>query len=319
VEKNIHLTAVIPEELAGKRLDQALARLFSEHSRSRLQEWIRSGDVLVDNRSMGQRERVRGGEHIEIRTAFSMREVSLPENIPLEAIHEDPSLLVINKPPGLVVHPGAGNPRRTLLNALLHYDNALDRVPRAGIIHRLDKNTSGIMVVARTPECHTRLVEMMQAREINRQYEAIVTGVMTAGSIIDAPVGRHPVKRTRMAVVDRGKPAITHYRVIKRFAAHTHIRIRLETGRTHQIRVHMAHIRYPIVGDPIYGGRLRLPKNAGKELIAALKNFPRQALHASDISLPHPVTGEDLQCHAPLPEDMQHLLQILEKDANAGR
>lgn len=319
MEKNIHLTAVVPKELAGKRLDQALARLFSEHSRSRLQEWIRSGDVRVDNCTMDQRKRVRGGEHIEIKAVFTVQEDALPEDIPLNVIYEDPSLLMVNKPPGLVVHPGAGNPDRTLLNALLHYDNALDRVPRAGIIHRLDKNTSGLMVVARTPECHTRLVEMMQAREIERQYQAIVTGVMTAGGTIDAPVGRHPLKRTRMAVVNHGKPAITHYRVIKRFAAHTHIRIHLETGRTHQIRVHMAYIRYPIVGDPVYGGRLRLPKNAGKELISTLKNFPRQALHASDISLLHPVTGEQLQCQAPLPEDMQHLLQILEKNDDAGR
>lgn len=319
VGKNIHLTAVVPEELAGKRLDQALARLFSGHSRSRLQEWIRSGDVLVDNRAMRQRERVRGGEQIEIRAAFSVQEESLPEDIPLEVIHEDPSLLVVNKPPGLVVHPGAGNPHRTLLNALLHYDSTLDRVPRAGIVHRLDKNTSGLMVIARTPECHTRLVEMMQSRKIERQYQAIVTGAMTAGGTVDAPVGRHPVKRTRMAVVERGKPAVTHYRVIRRFAAYTHIRIQLETGRTHQIRVHMAHIRHPIVGDPVYGGRLRLPKNASGKLITALKNFPRQALHASDITLPHPATGERLQCHSHLPEDMQQLLQILENENNAGR
>ena len=317
MEKTIHLTAIIPQELAGKRLDQALALLFSEHSRSRLQEWIRSGDVLVDNRARGQRDRVSGGEHVEIRTAFSVQEESRPEAIPLDIVHQDPALLVINKPPGLVVHPGAGNPGRTLLNALLHFDNSLDRVPRAGIIHRLDKDTSGLMVVARTPEAHTRLVDMMQRREIERHYQAIVTGVMTAGGTVDAPVGRHPVKRTRMAVTEHGKPAVSHYRVIRRYKAHTHIRIQLETGRTHQIRVHMAHIRYPIVGDPVYGGRLRLPANAAEDLIAALKNFPRQALHAGEISMPHPLTGKPLQCRSPLPDDMQTLLQRLESENNA--
>jgi 23S rRNA pseudouridine1911/1915/1917 synthase len=223
--------------------------------------------------------------------------------------------MIINKPENLVVHPGAGNQAGTLLNALLHHCSDLAVVPRAGIVHRLDKNTTGLMVVAKTLEAHHHLVDAMQAREIRREYEAIVHGVMTAGGTIDEPIGRHPVDRKRMAVVATGKPAVTHYRVIKRFRLHTWIRVRLETGRTHQIRVHMAHRRYPIVGDPVYGGRLRIPANASEEFKQAMRDFSRQALHAIQLAVPHPLTGEMMEWSIELPQDMQALIAALEQDS----
>lgn len=313
--KPIRLSAIIPEKLAGKRLDQALALMFSEHSRARLQEWIRHGEVYIDNLTGNQKQRVRGGERVRIEACHEPNQDWAAEDIPLAIIHEDPCLLVINKPAGLVVHPGAGNPEHTLLNALLHHDPGLEYVSRAGIVHRLDKDTSGLMVVARTPEAHTRLVAALQSRHIRREYQAIVMGVMTAGGTIDQPVGRHPLKRTRMAVVANGKNAVTHYRVMKKYRAHTHVRVNLETGRTHQIRVHMAWLKHPLVGDPVYAGRARLPKGANPALAEILQNFPRQALHASAISLQHPVTDELLRFEAPLPADMQALIAALEQDA----
>lgn len=317
--KPVQLTATIPAGLAGKRLDQALAILFQDHSRARLQEWIRTGEVTVNAQATSQRHRVKGGEFIEINASFKPRETTVAENIPLQIIYEDDQLLIINKPPGLVVHPGAGNREHTLLNALLHYDPALEVVPRAGIVHRLDKDTSGVMIVARTPEIHTALVAQLQARNIRREYQAIVTGVMTAGGSVEQPVGRHPRKRIQMAVVEHGKAAVTHFRIIKKFRAHTHIRLQLETGRTHQIRVHMAWLKYPIVGDPVYAGRAHLPKGASEALIETLQTFPRQALHACALTLQHPLTEKTLHCEAPLPEDMQSLLDILEKDATDSR
>lgn len=313
----LHLTAIIPPELAGKRLDQALSTIFSEHSRSRLQSWIRKGDVLLDGRPAGQRQRVSGGESVEIDTVIEPQQSWEAQPIPLQVIHEDRQLLVINKPAGLIVHPGAGNPQHTLLNALLNYDPALQLVPRAGIVHRLDKDTSGLMVVARTPEAHTALIAQIQQRVVKREYEAIVTGVMTAGGTINEPVGRHPRKRTRMAVVERGKEAVTHYRIIKRYRAHTHIRVTLETGRTHQIRVHMAHLKYPLVGDPVYAGRARIPKGISRALQDELQRFPRQALHAAALSLLHPQTGKEISFRASLPDDMLALLVALQEDLDA--
>ena len=315
----IQLSAIIPDDLAGKRLDQVLAVLFAEHSRTRLQTWIRNGNVRVNNQIKRQRDRVIGGERIEIKAAYEIQETWSAEDIPLNIIHEDDALLILNKPEGLIVHPGAGNPEHTLLNALLHHDPQLENVPRAGIVQRLDKDTSGLMVIARTPQSHTYLVEQLQKRNIKREYQAVVNGVMTAGGSIDKPIGRHAKHRTRMAVTDKGKPAITHYLIIKKYAAHTHIRINLETGRTHQIRVHMAYLRYPIVGDPVYGGRAKTPKGAGNKLISIIQSFPRQALHACAIHLHHPDTGKLLRFNTPLPEDMQTLVNALEDDAKEIR
>ena len=307
------LTLTVPPDLKGKRLDQALAELCPQHSRSRLQAWIRSGHVRVNDAVPRQRDVVQGGEHVNILVDVEPPAGNWPrEAIPLEVVHQDEQLLVIDKPPGLVVHPGAGNPGRTLLNALVYHYPELARLPRAGIVQRLDKDTSGLMVIARTPEAHTWLVERLQARQVTREYQAVVAGVMTAGGTVEAPIGRHPVQRKRMAVVDGGKPAVTHYRVIRRFAAHTHVRLRLESGRTHQIRVHMAHIHHPIVGDPVYGGRPRFPRNAGPRLLETLRHFPRQALHASRLELDHPSTVQPVEWQAPLPEDMRTLLERLD-------
>jgi 23S rRNA pseudouridine1911/1915/1917 synthase len=261
---------------------------------------------------------VLGGEAVAIAAALPEDARALPQAIPLALVHEDRPLFVIDKPAGLVVHPGAGNPDRTLQNALLALDPGLAALPRAGIVHRLDKDTSGLLVVARTLPAHTALVRMLGAREIHREYEAICRGVMTAGGTIDAPIDRHPTERVRMAVREGGRDSITHYRVIRRFRAHTHVRVQLETGRTHQIRVHLAHAGYPIVGDRVYGGRLTCPRGAGEELRRALREFPRQALHAARLEFDHPVTGRRLECRAALPADMCALLEALARDEAAG-
>jgi len=308
-------TAIIPQELAGARLDQALASLFPEFSRARLSEWIRRGLATVDRRQCRPRDRVAGGERIELKpapAADSERWEAQPLDIAV--IYEDEHLLVVDKPAGLVVHPGAGNPDGTLVNALLYRDPALVRVPRAGVVHRLDKNTSGLLVVARTLMAHKHLVNALEKRRVEREYLAIVTGSLRAGGRVDAPVGRHRVQRTRMAVNDAGRPAATGYRVERRFRAHTLLRLYLESGRTHQIRVHMAHIGHPVAGDPVYGGRPRLPAGAGPELIAQLRAFKRQALHATRLRLHHPVSDDDLQWQSPLPPDMQALLNALQED-----
>ena len=314
-----HLTSHIPELMAGRRLDQALAELFPSYSRARLQAWIRDGQVKVDAQPWRAHDKVRGGEYIEI-AAIPRQEVAWqPEPLALEVVYEDATLLVINKPAGLVVHPGAGNSAGTLLNALLHHAPELAEVPRAGIVHRLDKDTSGLLVVARTLQAQISLVRQLQARSLHREYDAVAAGVMTSGGQVDMAMARHPVQRTRMAVAkthaEHAKPAVTHYRVVTRFRAHTHIKARLETGRTHQIRVHMAHIHYPIVGDPVYGGRLRLPAGASERLIASLHGFKRQALHASALGLTHPESGADMQWSAPLPADMLELIDVLKEDA----
>lgn len=310
------LEFVIPHELGGTRLDRALALLCPQHSRARLQSWIRCGRITVNSRTLRQRDPVQGGEIVVIDGCDEdAPHAAAGEPIPLEVIHEDRSILIINKPAGLVVHPGAGNPRRTLMNALLHFAPELERVPRAGIVQRLDKDTSGVIMIARTPEAHTYLVGQLKARKVKREYLALVGGVLTAGGSVDAPIGRHTVERKRMAVKTTGKAAVTHYRILKRYPAHTLLRLRLETGRTHQIRVHMAHIHHPVVGDPVYGGRRRLPKGASVELREALRTFPRQALHASDLSLVHPDSGRPAQWTAPLPADMRTLLALMENES----
>lgn len=310
------LTLVVPDELAGKRLDQALSKLCPQHSRSRLQSWVKAGNVKVDDKIIRQRDPVKAGATIEIIPIYEAQPHWSVEDIPLDIIYEDEAIIVLNKPAGLVVHPGAGNPEHTLLNALLYHDQTLEQVPRAGIVQRLDKNTSGVMVVARTPAAHTFLVDQLQQRLVKREYQTIVNGVMTAGGRVEAAIGRHPVHRTRMAVVERGKPAATRYRILKKYPAHTHIQLTLESGRTHQIRVHMAHIRFPIVGDPVYGGRNLLPKNVSQAFRQTIQAFPRQALHACALGLQHPVSGDAMAWTISLPQDIQELLDAIEADAN---
>jgi len=313
--QTIQLRLTIPDEMRGRRLDQALADLVQDYSRSRLQQWIRAGQVRLDERIPQVRERVQGGEAVCIDAELEAQTRSAPEDIPLRVVHADADLLVIDKPAGLVVHPAAGNPAGTLLNALLHHDPDLAALPRAGIVHRLDKSTSGLMVVARNLAAHNALVAALQAREVKREYLAVVQTVLTAGGSIDAPIGRHPVDRKRMAVVPGGKEALTHYRVEERYRAHTLVRVQLETGRTHQIRVHMAHRLMPIAGDPVYGGRLRLPRGASPDLQERLAAFRRQALHATRLTLSHPASGETVSWESPLPQDLQRLIEALRADA----
>jgi 23S rRNA pseudouridine1911/1915/1917 synthase len=310
----------LPASAAGLRLDQALARELPQYSRARLQAWIEAGAVEVDGRQLRAKDKILGGEQVQIAARLQADERVAPEAQPLAVVHEDRAIFVIDKPAGMVVHPGAGNPNQTLQNALLALDPQLALVPRAGLVHRLDKDTSGLLVVARTPEAHARLVAALAAREIERSYLAICTGAMTGGGTVDAPIGRHRTQRIRMAVRNDGREAITHYRIAKRYRAHTLVRVQLETGRTHQIRVHLAHIGYPIIGDPVYGGRRRLPAGCSPALAAALGAFRRQALHAAHLALAHPMTGRKLDWEAPLPEDMVRLLGALDEDQRiAGR
>ncbi len=311
----IQLTLQIPHEQAGQRLDQALAALLPDYSRSRLKSWIDAGEVLVDGSVRRPKDKVFGGEAVAVAATLADEVPAAAQVIPLELAYADKHVLIVNKPAGLVVHPGAGNPDGTLQNALLAFDTNLSVLPRAGIVHRLDKDTSGLLIVARTLPAHTALVRMLEEREIHREYEAICRGVMTAGGTVDAPIDRHPTDRVRMAIRTGGRDSVSHYRVIQRFRGHTHVRVQLETGRTHQIRVHLAHIEYPIVGDRVYGGRLALPKGASELLRTALRDFPRQALHAARLQLEHPVTGKPLEVVAPLPEDMVRLLKVLAADA----
>ena len=310
-------TALVPDTCAGRRLDAVLAELFPEYSRSRLSAWIKSGDVAVDGAPARPRDPVRGGETLTLNAVEDVQTHAVAEDIPLDVLYEDEHVFVLDKPAGLVVHPGAGNPAGTLVNALLHRDPGLDKLPRAGIVHRLDKDTSGVMVVARTLPAHTALVAQLSAREVHRQYLAIVVGALVSGGTVAAAIDRHPRDRLRMAVREDGKDAVTHYRLRECFRAHTALECRLETGRTHQIRVHMAHLKHPIVGDPLYGGSLKLPKGASEALIAALRGFRRQALHAEVLAFAHPITGEPVRCEAPVPEDMQQLMRLLREDAAA--
>ncbi|MBM4195952.1 MAG: 23S rRNA pseudouridine(1911/1915/1917) synthase RluD [Gammaproteobacteria bacterium] len=304
-------SVVITGDQAGRRLDQALAELLPDYSRSRLKEWILAGSVRVDGAKMEPRSRVAEGQSVEIDATVEPDLRVEAQPVALDIVHEDDAVLVVNKPAGLVVHPGAGNRDATLQNGLLNHCPALAGLPRSGLLHRLDKDTSGLVLVAKTLEAHTQLTRDLQARDVRREYRALVNGVMTAGGTVDAPIDRHHVHRTRMAVVEGGRPAVTHYRVLARGQAHTWIALRLETGRTHQIRVHMAHIGFPIVGDPQYSGRPRVPAGAAPELIDTLRAFRRQALHAAAIGLVHPVTGVHLAFTAPIPADLRGLLAAL--------
>jgi 23S rRNA pseudouridine1911/1915/1917 synthase len=305
------LTARVPEELAGMRLDQCLAEMFPDYSRSKLQTWIKAGRVKVDGVALRGREKLDGGEEIELDAEAEVVLECDAEDIPLDIVYEDDSLLIINKPAGLVVHPAVGNWNGTLVNALLNHDPNLNILPRAGIVHRIDKETSGLLMIAKTLQAHTSLVEQLQERSINREYLALVKGWMTAGGTVDAPIGRHPVDRKRNAVRRDGKEAVTHYRLEQRFKRHTLIRVKLETGRTHQIRVHMSHINYALVGDQVYGGRFQMPADCSPELAEALRAFKRQALHATKLGLEHPETGEYCEWEKPMPDDMQNLVNLL--------
>lgn len=311
----ITLSAEVQPEQMGQRLDQTLAELFPEYSRSRLKTWIEADLVKLNDRITNiPREKVLGGEKIEITVEVEDETRFEPENIPLNIMYEDDDIIVINKPKDLVVHPGAGNPNGTVLNALLYHYPPIAEVPRAGIVHRLDKDTTGLMVVAKTIPAQTKLVRDLQKRKITREYEAVASGIMTKGGTVDQPMARHATKRTLMAVHPMGKPAVTHYRIMENYRNYTRLRLRLETGRTHQIRVHMAHIAHPLLGDQSYGGRPRPPKNASEDFMEVLRNFKRQALHAVMLRLAHPITGEMMEWYAPLPDDFVELLNALKAD-----
>lgn len=325
------LTLTVPEQSAGRRLDQVLAELVTDVTRAQVQRWIKEGRVKVYAPSAAapgilpsaalalpcasQRDKVKGGERIEIDVPPPRATEHRAQPIALDIVYEDADIVVVNKPPALVVHPGAGNPEGTLLNALLHHLPRLAQLPRGGIVHRLDKDTSGLMVVAKTEAARQALIAQLAAREVEREYTALVNGVMIAGATIDAPIGRHRRDRKRMAVTTQGKEAVSHVRVLKKYRAHTLVQVKLESGRTHQIRVHLAHIGFPVVGDPVYGKRLRIPKGASDELVAQLRGFKRQALHALKLSLVHPTTGETMRWVSSVPEDMGALMEALGKDA----
>ncbi|WP_370280303.1 23S rRNA pseudouridine(1911/1915/1917) synthase RluD [Pontibacterium sp.] len=315
MSEQINLHAQVSDELVGKRLDQAVAQLFPDYSRSRLQNWIKDGSITVDGEVKRPRDKLLGGENVELSAQLEVIEEHAAQDIPLNIVYEDDDILVINKPAGLVVHPAAGHADGTLLNALLHHCPEINQVPRAGIVHRLDMDTTGLMVVAKTIQAQTDLVDQLQERTMGREYEAVVNRVMTGGGTVDEPMGRHSKNRQKMAVVGLGKEALTHYRVLEKFRAHTHIRLKLETGRTHQIRVHMSYINYPLIGDQLYGGRFRLPKGISEEVQELLRGFKRQALHAKKLELWHPRTGELMSWEVDLPEDMQTLIEALKEDA----
>ncbi|MCK8517178.1 23S rRNA pseudouridine(1911/1915/1917) synthase RluD [Methylonatrum kenyense] len=309
----------LPAESAGQRLDQALAGLFPEFSRSRLQQWLKAGRITVDGRSPKPRDAVRGGEQVRLDAELESAVQVEPEAIALNLVYEDEQLLVVDKPAGLVVHPGAGNPDGTLQNALLHHAPVLEAIPRCGIVHRIDKETSGLLVVARTLQAHAALVQQLQDKTVGREYDALVNGTFTAGGTIKARIDRHPKDRKRMTVVEQGgRPAVTHYRIAERFSAHTLLRVHLETGRTHQIRVHMAWIRHPLVGDPVYGGRPHLPKGADDTVRAALGGLRRQALHAARLTLVHPATGETMTWDSSRPDDLEQVLCVLRTHDQLG-
>lgn len=302
---------VVPLELSGMRLDQVIADFMPEYSRSRLQQWIKQGHIRVNEEIARSKDKVKINDLIEVKAELESQGEWLAEDIPLDIVYQDEDILIINKPAGMVVHPAAGNHSGTLVNALLHHFPDIKAVPRAGIVHRLDKDTTGLMVVAKTLTAHAHIVEQLQSREMGREYEAIAAGVMTGGGTINEPIARSPKNRKKMAVNQFGKHAVTHYRVLERFLAHTHIRVKLETGRTHQIRVHMAHIKHPLIGDTTYAGRMKLPAGASDEVKNALRQFERQALHAKKLTLIHPQTGEEMSWEVDLPEDMQNLLAVL--------
>lgn len=300
--------------LAGRRLDQALAEVFPDYSRSRLRGWLDAGRITVNGAVPRAKDPVIGGETVVLVPEAAPRVEALPEALPLDVRYEDADVLVLHKPAGFVVHPGAGNPTGTLMNALLHHDPRLADLPRAGIVHRLDKDTSGLMVVARTPRAYEGLVAQLSTRKVTREYEAICIGVMIGGGTVDAPIDRHEIDRLRMAVRRDGREAVTHYRVVQRFRAHTHVRVQLATGRTHQIRVHLTHVGYPLVGDPVYGKRLVVPRGADTLVADGLRAFKRQALHAAHLAFVHPVSGAELAFDAAVPDDFAALLALLHGD-----
>ena len=308
------LSATVTADLAGARLDQALAGLFPDYSRSRLQAWTREGRVTVNGEPCRPRDKVALGDCLTLRAVSEEQVACVPQPIPLDLVFEDSHILVINKPANLVVHPAAGNPDGTLQNGLLYHDPALVELPRAGIVHRLDKDTTGLMVVARTQAAYKRLVDSLAAREVHREYRALVAGGMPAGGTIDLPIGRHPTQRTRMAVNPLGKPSITHFRVLEHFRGHTLLKVILDTGRTHQIRVHMAHLRHPVFGDPVYGHRLRLPGGASEALKQVLRDFKRQALHAKRLQFDHPIERRAMRFDCAIPPDMRAVLDALAED-----
>jgi 23S rRNA pseudouridine1911/1915/1917 synthase len=313
----IALDMAVPPAAGGKRFDQIAAELFPDYSRARLQAWIKSGELTVDGQPRQAKDKLHAGMQLMLRAELQpVNDTWQAESIALDIVYEDDDILVLNKPAGLVVHPAAGHAEGTLLNALLHHWPTLNTVPRAGIVHRLDKDTTGLMVVAKNLTAQADLVAQLQARDVHREYEAVVNGVLVSGGTVNAPLGRHPRDRKRQAVLTHGgKEAITHYRVLQRYRAYTHIRCLLETGRTHQIRVHMQHIHHPLLGDPVYGGRFKIPAGADAELVTYLRTFPRQALHARRLELLHPRSGEPMQWEAPLPADMLELLWRLAADA----
>ncbi len=318
--QQIELTQTVKDSQLGQRLDQAVAELFADFSRSRLKEWLLDGKITVDGQVVTKpRTKVMGGEVIIVQAELEDEVRWEPQDIPLNIVFEDDDIIVINKPRDFVVHPGAGTPDGTVLNALLFHYPPIAEVPRAGIVHRLDKDTTGLMVVAKNVPVQTRLVRELQKRNITREYEAIAIGKMTAGGMIDKPIGRHSTKRTLMAVSPMGKPAVTHYRVAEHFREHTRIRLRLETGRTHQIRVHMSYLQHPLLGDTAYGGRARIPKGATPELTDMIRNFDRQALHAVMLKFKHPTTGEEVEFHAPVPDDMIVMTEALREDAQQNK
>ena len=316
----LQLEGLISEESAGLRQDAALAQLFPDYSRGQIPKWIKAGNVLVNDKQMRPRDSVMGGERVMIKAQIEIVDDTwIAEAISLDIIHEDEEVIILNKPAGMVVHPGAGNRDGTLVNALLHHSPQLEGVPRAGIVHRIDKGTTGLLMIAKTLRAHNSLVTQLQEHTVLREYQAICMGVMTAGGTVDEPIGRHPVERKKQTVIGSGKHAVTHYRVVQRYRAHTHIRCKLETGRTHQIRVHMAHIRYPLLGDPAYGGRLRLPKGATEATQTALQGFRRQALHAGSLGFIHPATEEEVSWQLEMPEDMLNILKVLDRDQKLNK
>lgn len=308
--QRISASAIVPEADAGRRVDQVAAELFAEHSRSRLSAWIRDGELTLDGHRVKPSERVAGGESVRLEARIEAATTDVPEAIELAILHEDAACLVVNKPPGLTVHPGAGQASGTLVNALLHRTPSLASLPRAGLVHRLDKDTSGALLVAKTLAAHTALTAALQQREIHRHYIAVVQGVAIAGGTIDAPIDRHPRDRLRKAVREDGRSAVTHYRVRERWRDHSLLEVTLETGRTHQIRVHLAHVGFPIVGDPLYGGGLKLPRRADETVKTALGGFRRQALHAERLRFASPA-GEEINVSAPWPDDLARLIETL--------
>ena len=307
------LNIIIPQRMTGNRLDVSLSEMLPDYSRSKITTWIKSGDALINQKTFKPKDKASGDEIICLTLNQKQSNDWAAENIPLNIVFEDEDIIVINKEYGLVTHPGVGNWSGTLANALLHYDPSLSKLDRAGIVHRLDKNTSGLMVIARNEKSQKYLVEQLQSHSVAREYSAIVYGHMISGGSINEPIGRDPKDRVKQAVSTSGKDAITHYRVIDRFKSHTHVKAILETGRTHQIRVHLSYIGYSLIGDPMYGGRVRFPKKASEDLKEALVNFNRQALHSKKLTLTHPVSGELVSWKAPLPNDMLKLLDVLKE------